>query len=182
MEALPVLALSALPCPGPGPRAQVAVVHSLSEGKVRAAKVGELFVYDNFSRVAVDEVAAGDICALTGITDIMVGGADPRERCTRAATNTLRTPTAPPPLTTTHARARAVPPQIGETIAQKESPVALPTINVEEPTVTMVFKVREELQQRVTGQSLVHGADDEARLPQTDRHIIGNATKTTTNV
>jgi GTP-binding protein len=36
-------------------------------------KVNELFVYDNFSRVAVDEVAAGDICALTGIADISVG-------------------------------------------------------------------------------------------------------------
>ena len=37
------------------------------------AKVNELFVYDNFSRTPVDEVQAGDICALTGIQDIMVG-------------------------------------------------------------------------------------------------------------
>jgi hypothetical protein len=31
--------------------------------------------------------------------------------------------------------------QIGETICQKEFPVALPTIQVEEPTVSMTFKV-----------------------------------------
>jgi hypothetical protein len=29
-------------------------------------------VYDNFSRVPVEEVQAGDICALTGISDIGV--------------------------------------------------------------------------------------------------------------
>jgi hypothetical protein len=33
--------------------------------------------------------------------------------------------------------------QIGETVCQKEFPVALPTIQVEEPTVSMTFKVRE---------------------------------------
>jgi predicted membrane GTPase involved in stress response len=33
-------------------------------------------------------------------------------------------------------------PQIGETLCSKESPVALPTIMVEEPTVSMTFKVR----------------------------------------
>lgn len=33
-------------------------------GKMRPGKVGELFVYDNFSRMPVDEVEAGDICAL----------------------------------------------------------------------------------------------------------------------
>ena len=34
--------------------------------------MNELFVYDNFNRVPVDEVESGDICALTGISDIMV--------------------------------------------------------------------------------------------------------------
>jgi len=41
---------------------------------VRNGKVNELFVYDNFSRVNVEEVQAGDICALTGIADIGVSG------------------------------------------------------------------------------------------------------------
>lgn len=40
---------------------------------MRQAKIAELFVYDNFSRVPVDEVAAGDICALSGIADIKIG-------------------------------------------------------------------------------------------------------------
>jgi hypothetical protein len=40
---------------------------------VRTAKIAELFVYDNFSRVPVEEVAAGDICALSGIPDIKIG-------------------------------------------------------------------------------------------------------------
>lgn len=39
----------------------------------RAAKIGEAFVYDNFSRVAVDEVGAGDICAITGLADVAIG-------------------------------------------------------------------------------------------------------------
>jgi GTP-binding protein len=48
------------------------VCSSLTPGKSRAAKVNELFVYDNFSRTAVEEVQAGDICAVTGVTDIGV--------------------------------------------------------------------------------------------------------------
>jgi predicted membrane GTPase involved in stress response len=50
----------------------VALCSSLAPGKVRAGKVNELFVYDNFSRVPVEEVQAGDICAFTGIGDIGV--------------------------------------------------------------------------------------------------------------
>jgi len=79
----------------------VSLCSSLTPGKVRPGKVNELFVYDNFSRVPVEEVQAGDICAMTGISDI----------------------------------------GIGETVCQKEFPVALPTIQVEEPTVSMTFKV-----------------------------------------
>ncbi len=51
---------------------QVVLCNSLEPGKTRTAKINELFVYDNFSRVPVDEVGAGDICAITGISDIMV--------------------------------------------------------------------------------------------------------------
>lgn len=54
---------------------QVSLCSSLEPGKVRFGKVNELFVYDNFSRTPVEEVQAGDICALTGIQDISVGGA-----------------------------------------------------------------------------------------------------------
>jgi predicted membrane GTPase involved in stress response len=52
--------------------AQVVLCSSLEPGKVRKGKVNELFVYDNFNRVQVDEVKAGDICAFTGIGDIGV--------------------------------------------------------------------------------------------------------------
>jgi len=79
----------------------VSICSSLMPGVCKAGKVNELFVYDNFSRVGVDEVQAGDICALTGLQDVT----------------------------------------IGDTICQKETPVALPTIQVEEPTVSMTFKV-----------------------------------------
>mmetsp|Transcript_3232 Transcript_3232/g.7093 ORF Transcript_3232/g.7093 Transcript_3232/m.7093 type:complete len:688 (-) Transcript_3232:619-2682(-) len=79
----------------------IAVCSSLEPGKARQNKVAELFVYDNFNRVGVEEVGAGDICALCGIPDI----------------------------------------KIGETICARETPIALPTIKVEDPTVSMTFKV-----------------------------------------
>jgi GTP-binding protein len=39
----------------------------------RPSKITEAFVYDNFSRVPVDEVGAGDICAVTGLSDVAIG-------------------------------------------------------------------------------------------------------------
>ncbi|OVA06077.1 Translation elongation factor EFG [Macleaya cordata] len=44
-----------------------------SEEECRFGKVSELFVYENFSRVPVDIVKAGDICAVCGISDILIG-------------------------------------------------------------------------------------------------------------
>ncbi|KAJ6816605.1 uncharacterized protein M6B38_414885 [Iris pallida] len=44
-----------------------------SEDSCRFAKVSELFVYENFSRVPVESVQSGDICAVCGISDIMIG-------------------------------------------------------------------------------------------------------------
>ncbi|GAB2249408.1 hypothetical protein Droror1_Dr00012767 [Drosera rotundifolia] len=44
-----------------------------SEDACRFARVTELFVYEKFSRVPVDRVEAGDICAVCGITDIQIG-------------------------------------------------------------------------------------------------------------
>jgi len=80
---------------------QVSVCSSLEPGKVRTQKIAELFVYDNFNRVPVEEVSAGDIVALSGISDI----------------------------------------KIGETICERGNPIALETIEVEDPTVSMTFKV-----------------------------------------
>ncbi|XP_020258532.1 uncharacterized protein LOC109834929 [Asparagus officinalis] len=44
-----------------------------SEEICRFGKVSELFVYENFSRVPTESVEAGDICAVCGISDIMIG-------------------------------------------------------------------------------------------------------------
>lgn len=44
-----------------------------ADQKLRGGKIAELFVYDNFSRAAVDEVDAGDICAVTGLSDVSIG-------------------------------------------------------------------------------------------------------------
>lgn len=40
---------------------------------IRPGKVSELFVYENFRRISVDAVDAGDICAVAGIGDIKIG-------------------------------------------------------------------------------------------------------------
>ncbi|KAL9232562.1 hypothetical protein vseg_007661 [Gypsophila vaccaria] len=44
-----------------------------SEDECRFGRIGELFVYEKFSRVPVDSVEAGDICAVCGIGDIQIG-------------------------------------------------------------------------------------------------------------
>eukprot|EP00798_Chlamydomonas_sp_ICE-L_P021330 gene21330-28262_t len=79
----------------------VSVCSSLTPDKFRTGKISELYVYDNFSRTNVDQVMAGDICAVAGMPEIT----------------------------------------IGETICQREVPNPLPTIKVEDPTVSMTFKV-----------------------------------------
>ncbi len=42
------------------------------DGACRPARVSELFEYDNFIRVPAEVVEAGDICALSGISDVLV--------------------------------------------------------------------------------------------------------------
>jgi predicted membrane GTPase involved in stress response len=44
-----------------------------ADEKLRGGKISELFVYDNFSRAAVDVVDAGDICAVTGLSNVSIG-------------------------------------------------------------------------------------------------------------
>ncbi|HZQ98219.1 MAG TPA: translational GTPase TypA [Chloroflexota bacterium] len=71
------------------------------DGTVTREKVALLFTHQGLKRVEVDEVAAGDIVAVTGLPDAT----------------------------------------IGDTIADAESPEALPPIRIEEPTVKMTFGV-----------------------------------------
>ena len=41
--------------------------------KPRTGKATELFVFQDFGRVPVDSVKAGDICAITGLPDVSIG-------------------------------------------------------------------------------------------------------------
>lgn len=67
------------------------------DGTQIGARIDKLFGYRGLEREELDEASAGDIIALTGITDA----------------------------------------HIGETIADKENPEALPTIEIEAPTISM---------------------------------------------
>lgn len=67
----------------------------------RKAKLGRLYTYQGLKRTEVQEVALGDIVAITGLDDV----------------------------------------NIGETIADTENPEALPTIDIDEPTLSMTFSV-----------------------------------------
>eukprot|EP00210_Caulerpa_lentillifera_P000138 g133.t1 len=51
---------------------QVAICRSGNEA-LRVGKITELFVYNNFQQLNVDQVDAGDICAIAGIADIHIG-------------------------------------------------------------------------------------------------------------
>jgi GTP-binding protein len=44
-----------------------------SEGRVTESKIQSLFVFDKLGRVEVDEVTAGDVCAIVGIEDVEIG-------------------------------------------------------------------------------------------------------------
>ncbi|XP_031398669.1 putative elongation factor TypA-like SVR3, chloroplastic [Punica granatum] len=44
-----------------------------SEDSCRFSRISELFIYEKFSRVPVESVEAGDICAVCGIDDIQIG-------------------------------------------------------------------------------------------------------------
>ena len=49
----------------------VAVIKA--EGRVTESRVTQLFIFDKLGRVMVDEVNAGDVCAVVGIEDIEIG-------------------------------------------------------------------------------------------------------------
>ena len=40
---------------------------------MKTGKLAEVFVFSNFTRVPVEEVVAGDICAVTGLSDVSIG-------------------------------------------------------------------------------------------------------------
>jgi GTP-binding protein len=66
-------------------------------------KVGQLLQFAGLKRVEVQEVSAGDLCAIVGLESV----------------------------------------DIGDTIADPENPVALPPVTVDEPTMTMLFRIND---------------------------------------
>jgi GTP-binding protein len=71
------------------------------DGSVKKTRIRDLYLFDGFSRSKVDEVGAGDICAITGLEGF----------------------------------------EISDTVADHEEPEGLPTIAVEEPTMSMRFTI-----------------------------------------
>lgn len=82
-------------------RAGQEVVHINREGQSKKYRLTSLMTFEGLGRVDVKEVTAGDIVAISGISDIT----------------------------------------IGETIADPQNALALPVLNIEEPTVKMTFAV-----------------------------------------
>jgi len=80
---------------------KVTVINRAGEGSMQ--RVQKLEHFDGLSRVEANEVAAGDICAVTGLSPI----------------------------------------DIGDTIACPDRPEALPAVKIDEPTLTMSFRVND---------------------------------------
>jgi GTP-binding protein len=73
------------------------------EGKITKSRIKELNVFDGLGRRKVDQVEAGDICAIIGLETF----------------------------------------NIGDTIADALEPEALPTITIDEPTMSMLFTIND---------------------------------------
>ncbi len=73
------------------------------DGQVVKSKIKELHLFDGLGKKKVDEVTAGDICAVSGLEGF----------------------------------------EIGDTIADFENPEALPTIAIDEPTMSMLFTIND---------------------------------------
>ena len=71
------------------------------DGSIQKSRVKELFTFEGLGKLKVEEVVAGDICAVFGIENF----------------------------------------EIGDTIADFESPEGLPPIQVDEPTMSMLFTI-----------------------------------------
>ncbi len=78
---------------------QVALVKR--DGSVMKQTIRGLYLFEGLTKVKVEEVLAGDICAIQGIEGF----------------------------------------EIGETVADVENPEALPTIDIDEPTMSMLFTI-----------------------------------------
>ncbi len=80
---------------------QVALISR--EGEVKKSKIKELYVFEGLGKAKVDEVSAGELCAIVGLEGF----------------------------------------EIGDTVADIENPEALPTIRIDEPTMSMLFTIND---------------------------------------
>lgn len=84
-------------------KANQAVSVVKKDGSIQKSRIKSLFVFSGFDRTEVQEVHAGEICAIFGIEGF----------------------------------------EIGDTVADSEAPEALPTIAIDEPTMSMVFTIND---------------------------------------
>jgi len=49
------------------------VGHSMASGKLKSAKIGEVYTFENLKRVPQEKVSAGNIIALSGVEDVGIG-------------------------------------------------------------------------------------------------------------
>ena len=84
-------------------RAGQQVVTLRRDGTRHNLKVGQLLQFQGLTRVRVEEVAAGDLCAIVGLESV----------------------------------------EIGDTVCDPASPVPLPPVSVDEPTMTMLFRIND---------------------------------------
>jgi GTP-binding protein len=73
------------------------------DGRKQNSKVGKLLRFEGLGRKEVEQINAGDLCAVMGIEGV----------------------------------------DIGDTLADPANPVALPPVNVDEPTMTMTFRIND---------------------------------------
>lgn len=73
------------------------------DGRKQKSKIKELYVFEGLGKAKVEEIYAGDICAIVGLEDF----------------------------------------EIGDTITDIDMPEALPTIAIDEPTMSMLFTIND---------------------------------------
>jgi GTP-binding protein len=79
------------------------IILSKSDGRQEKHRIKEVFVFEGIERTKVNEVQAGDLCAVTGIEGF----------------------------------------EIGDSICDAENPEPLPTIKMDEPTMSMLFSIND---------------------------------------
>jgi len=73
------------------------------DGEIKKSRIKELYIFEGLGKAKVEEVSAGELCAIVGLEGF----------------------------------------EIGDTVADIENPEALPTIRIDEPTMSMLFTIND---------------------------------------